>query len=87
MASSDGDPASEVLVSLDESALSRALDTLGSRERRILELRFGFGGQEPVSLAEVGKELGLTRERVRQLERSALEQLSRNRELLEELAA
>ena len=87
VASPDGDAASEVLVSLDEGVVSRALDTLAPRQRRILELRFGFGGEEPVSLAEVGKELGLTRERVRQLEKSALEQLSRNRELLEELEA
>ena len=87
VASPGADPASEVLVSLDAGVLARALETLAPRQQRIVELRFGFGGQEPVSLAEVGKELGLTRERVRQLEQSALEQLARNRELLEELAA
>jgi DNA-directed RNA polymerase sigma subunit (sigma70/sigma32) len=48
---------------------------LPERERRILELRFGFDGP-PASLEAIGKELGLTRERVRQLEASAFEQLA-----------
>ena len=52
----------------------RLLDTLPERERRILELRFGFTG-DPQSLEAIGKEIGLTRERVRQLERQALDRL------------
>jgi DNA-directed RNA polymerase sigma subunit (sigma70/sigma32) len=47
----------------------------------VIELRFGLGGGEPVPLQAVGDELGVTRERARQIERAALEQLSRNREL------
>jgi DNA-directed RNA polymerase sigma subunit (sigma70/sigma32) len=48
-----------------------ALEVLPSRERRIVELRFGFRG-EPLTLDAIGQHLGLTRERVRQLERRAL---------------
>ena len=43
-----------------------------ARRRRVLELRFGFGGQESLTLEEIGRVLELTRERVRQLEKSAL---------------
>jgi RNA polymerase primary sigma factor len=49
-----------------------ALSGLPERERRVLELRFGFGGKESLTLEEIGRELELTRERVRQLEKSAL---------------
>jgi RNA polymerase primary sigma factor len=83
----DGDPAQEVQVSLGDGALSNALEGLSPTQRRVLELRFGLSGQEPISLQKVGQELGVTRERVRQLEQSALEQLSRNRELQEEREA
>jgi RNA polymerase primary sigma factor len=81
------DLAQEVQVALGDGALSNALETLSPMQRRVLELRFGLAGQEPVSLQKAGQELGVTRERVRQLEQSALEQLSRNRELLEEREA
>ena len=87
VAAPDGDPAAEVAVSLEDDALSHALAGLSATQRRVLELRFGLGGAEPATLAAVGEELGRTRERVRQLERGALEQLSRNRELIEELQA
>jgi RNA polymerase primary sigma factor len=50
------------------------LDKLSERERRIVELRFGFDG-EPMALEAIGRELGITRERVRQLERETLERL------------
>jgi len=53
----------------------RAVAGLPERERRILELRFGFDGP-PASLEQIGRELGLTRERVRQLEAGAFEQLA-----------
>ena len=54
--------------------MRRALDALPERERRILELRFGFEG-EPWTLEAIGHELDLTRERVRQLEARALREL------------
>jgi RNA polymerase primary sigma factor len=87
IAAADADPVEELLVSLGDGALTQALDTLSPTQRRILDLRFGLSGDKPVSLQRAGQELGLPRERVRKLEESALEQLSRNRELLEEREA
>ena len=52
-----------------------ALSELPERERRILELRFGFG-EEPLSLEAIAREIGMTRERVRQLESKALRALA-----------
>ena len=60
----------------------RALETLGERHRRVVELRFGLDG-EPMGLEAVGSELGVSRETVRQLEAEALEALA---EELAELA-
>ena len=48
---------------------------LGERERRILRLRFGLDQGEPRTLDEVGNEMNLTRERIRQIERAALAKL------------
>jgi RNA polymerase primary sigma factor len=83
IAAPGGDPVEEVQISLGDGALGNALASLSPTQRRVLELRFGLSGQEPASLQTCGQELGLTRERVRQLEQAALEQLSRNRELQE----
>jgi PadR family transcriptional regulator, regulatory protein PadR len=55
--------------------LSAALGGLGEREREILELRYGLGGERPHSLAEIGRRLGISGERVRQLETRALRRL------------
>ncbi len=55
--------------------LAKALDTLNPRMRRVLALRFGLDGQKPQTLEEVGSGLGITRERVRQLESRALREL------------
>jgi RNA polymerase primary sigma factor len=72
----------EVDVSLREETLRRALDALPEREREILKLRYGLDGDpDPKSLEEIGRLLGLTRERVRQLERHALEWLAVQREI------
>jgi RNA polymerase primary sigma factor len=68
------DPSDEAHDSLRRQAVRVALDRLPERQRRILELRFGFDG-ESKSLEAIGRELKLTRERVRQLERDALARL------------
>ena len=74
------DPFEEAEESLRRQCVRRALDALPERERRILELRFGFEG-EPWTLEAIGHELDLTRERVRQLEGQALARLAALREL------
>jgi RNA polymerase primary sigma factor len=74
------DPFEEAEESLRRQGVRKALEALPERERRILELRFGFEG-EPWTLEAIGHELDLTRERVRQLEGQALARLSALREL------
>jgi RNA polymerase primary sigma factor len=80
------DPFDEAEESLRRQGVRRALDALPERERRILELRFGFEG-EPWTLEAIGHELDLTRERVRQLESQALARLAAIRDLSSVAAA
>lgn len=54
----------------------KMLDRLEKREAEVLKLRFGINGIEPLTLKQIGAKLGLTRERVRQLQQSALKQLN-----------
>jgi RNA polymerase primary sigma factor len=82
-----GDPATELAVGLEDQALARALETLPELERRVIELRFGLGDRDPLSLEKARKELGVSRERLRRLEHEALERLARTRELQELRAA
>jgi RNA polymerase primary sigma factor len=72
---SAGDPAEEAAESFQRQTVRQALATLPERERRVLELRFGFDG-ETESLETIGKELGVSREHVRQLERDGLARLA-----------
>ncbi|MDE0835874.1 MAG: RNA polymerase sigma factor RpoD/SigA [Akkermansiaceae bacterium] len=53
------------------------LDVLDERERRIIDERFGLNGKKPLTLEEVGREFGVTRERIRQLQNSALTKMRR----------
>ena len=71
----------EVLVSLTETMLHQALETIPDREREVLRLRYGLLDEEPRSLEEIGRRLGLTRERVRQIESQALQRLAVSREI------
>jgi RNA polymerase primary sigma factor len=68
-------PEEEATVSLLGEELSRTLESLTPRERRIIELRFGLGNERSRTLAEVGTELGLSKERIRQIEKEALAKL------------
>jgi RNA polymerase primary sigma factor len=75
-------PEEELEVSLRQEALRRAVAELPDRERDVLKLRFGLNGDpSPQSLEQIGKTLGLTRERVRQIESEALKRLAVSREL------
>jgi RNA polymerase primary sigma factor len=77
----EAEPEEEVTVSLAERALRRAVAELPARERDVIQLRYGIDGDDPQSLEEIGRRLGLTRERVRQIEATALERLAVNREI------
>ena len=68
------DPADEAEDAIRHQSVRRAVQALPERQRRVLELRFGFEG-EAQSLEAIGRELGLTRERVRQLETDSLYRL------------
>ena len=69
------DPYEEIDAAIDGQALTAAVAGLPERERRIVENRLGLEGRTPQTLEELGRELGLTRERVRQLETRALKRL------------
>ena len=51
---------------------------LTEREQRVIERRFGFGGDEPQTLEQVGREFGVTRERIRQIQAKALRKIQAN---------
>jgi RNA polymerase primary sigma factor len=74
-------PEEEVEVSLRSQALKEALGALGERERQVVVLRYGLADAEPKTLEEIGRRLGLTRERVRQIELDSLKRLSTLREM------
>jgi RNA polymerase primary sigma factor len=72
----------ELDVSLRQEALHRALEQLPEREREILKMRYGLDGDaDPMSLEAIGRRMGLTRERVRQIEAEALTLLAMEREI------
>jgi len=72
---------------LDESSLgyqvARWLEALRPRERQVIEWRFGFGSEPEMTLEAIGERLGLSRERVRQIERGALDSLRRRHDVVE----
>ena len=84
--------ADDMIMAPDETASQELLkghvrdilDTLTPRERKVLELRFGLEDDRQRTLEEVGKEFGVTRERIRQIEAKALKKLkhpSKNKKL------
>ena len=74
-------PDQEVEVSLSEQLLRRTIDELPETERAVIRLRFGLNGDDPQPLRETGRRLGLSAERVRQIESRALKRLAMRREL------
>ena len=79
------DPLAELQVSLRNDALEHALDELPERDAEVLRMRFGLGDDEPRTLTDIAKTMGVSRERVRQIEAAALRRLSEMRELTAEL--
>ena len=76
-----GDVEEEVVVALGEDALHRAVATLPVREQQVIKLRYGLDhDHDPKSLEEIGRQMGITRERVRQIETQALGRLLQERE-------
>jgi len=71
----------EVEVSLSEELLRRTIEELPETERDVIRLRFGLEDDEPQPLRETGRRLGLSAERVRQIESRALKRLAMRREL------
>ena len=70
-------PESQVIEADDLDRIFLHLNTLQERESTVIRMRFGIGSYKPMTLREVGENLGLTRERVRQLESQALQKLMR----------
>ena len=68
-------PDVEVSLLSDKKLLKRVLSTLDPREAQVLRLHFGLENKEPFTLARIGKRLGLTKERVRQIKEKALSKL------------
>jgi RNA polymerase primary sigma factor len=75
------EPEEEVEVSLRDEHLRRAVSELPEREREVVKLRFGINGNEPTPLRETGRRLGMSPERVRQIEGKALRRLASTREI------
>jgi RNA polymerase primary sigma factor len=69
-------PDETVEDTLRSEILAQALLALGERERRVIVYRYGLDDAEPKTLEEIGRRLGLTRERVRQIEVEALKRLA-----------
>ncbi|MDX6470274.1 MAG: polymerase primary sigma factor [Gaiellaceae bacterium] len=82
VATDRADVEEEVVVGLGEDALHRAIETLPPREKLVITLRYGLDrSRDPLSLEQIGRELGVTRERVRQIETQALGRLAQQREI------
>jgi len=68
-------PEEAVFSNADSEVIHRLLERIDEREATILKMRFGIDSEQPMTLKEIGGKIGLTRERVRQLEREALKKL------------
>ncbi len=73
-------PYDRAVETLTGEAVREALEALGYRERRVLELRYGLGGAHPRTLDEIGRTFNVTRERIRQIEHQSLKKLQTLRE-------
>jgi RNA polymerase primary sigma factor len=76
IATEELEPHEEVADTLRHEAVQKAIETLPDKERTVIHLRFGTGGEPPQTLSEVGRRLGLSSTRARELEEQALRRLS-----------
>jgi RNA polymerase primary sigma factor len=81
VAAEGAEPWADLDLSLREDALHRAMESLPDREREVIAMRYGLDGGETHTLLEIGRKLGVSRERARQIEHQALERLAQVREL------
>jgi RNA polymerase primary sigma factor len=81
IAADDLTPEEEVHLTLSEETIRRTVNELPETERNVLKLRYGINGDAPTPLRETGKRLGMSPERVRQIESKALARLAMRREL------
>ena len=68
-------PFDSASLNLRREDIDRTLDALPTRERKVIEMRFGLNGDQPRTLEEVGRAFGVTRERIRQIENNTLKKL------------
>jgi RNA polymerase primary sigma factor len=81
IADSAADRPLEIVANRIRSAdVQRVLENLPWRERRVIELRYGLGAEGPMTLEDIGQEVGVTRERVRQIESKTLAMLKSSHE-------
>jgi RNA polymerase primary sigma factor len=71
----NAEPFEEASEHLQREGVRRALNALPERERQVIELRYGLSGLDPLTLEEVGRTFGVTRERIRQIESNTLKKL------------
>jgi RNA polymerase primary sigma factor len=74
-------PLEEAMAGAEEASVHRALARLDATTRQVIEMRFGIGGMDPLTLREVAQRTGLSPEGVRKLERRALRRLAEEKEL------
>ncbi|MEW6620398.1 MAG: sigma-70 family RNA polymerase sigma factor [bacterium] len=72
-------PSKAIFFTMLQEQVQEIVDTLPEKERQLLKLRFGLDGLEPHTLTDIGRILGLTRERVRQLEKRILDNLRKKK--------
>ena len=71
----------QIIKNSIEQQIREALNELDEREATVLKLRFGIDCDEPMTLQEIGERLGLTRERIRQIENKAMNKLAKSQKL------
>ena len=79
-------PETEFYKKETSEKLVQSINSLGQKERYILINRYGLNGKDPMSLSELGKVMGYSKERIRQIEKHALAELRKNLDSSDETA-